>query len=191
MSTDITPVLLDDLGPVVSDSIKRFVAFAAGQVLGHIGNWRNKEKQLRTGLERQLLEAGRWSSRVQFFGMASGLATSSATVGLQIALEPRRFRKSRTSKIIHESLLLKAASPHQLLLGDPGSGKTTTLKRLVNKLLTSSTEQSASPFRYPIVVRLREFNNVTSLDRHLADVFAITYVFDEKRKRHYVDATSN
>lgn len=107
-------------------------------------------------LERHLIEVAQWAERIQFFGMASGINTKSKSIPLSISCVPRQFTSPRrdTDKLQEEELIER--DQNYVVLGDPGSGKTTTLKRLVIRYLAS---ESIWKKRYILVYRLREFSD--------------------------------
>lgn len=141
------------------------------------------EVQMRATLEAHLVETESWSGQVQFFGMSDPEATYSASVGLDLSDTPRQFRpsddlswseKSRRSPNLSEESLLYD-SGNFVLLGDPGAGKTTTVKRLVRRLLEAPNSKD-DPWAVPITVVLREQDGL----RHLYDmVFAALGLYDE------------
>lgn len=124
-------------------------------------------------LEEHLTQIMNWAMQVQFYGMAEAEKTASCTVGLKMSLVPRRFRDSHplTSFKTEEDLLCD--SKNYILLGDPGSGKTTTIKRLVQKILLEPPEQDDDIWQYPLVLRLKSTRH--SICRTLADELGIIY----------------
>lgn len=112
-----------------------------------------------SGIEQHLREALTWSSRVQFYGMSQAEETETATIALKLQAEPRRFRSvSATAQPRDENDLL-GDSRSYLLLGDPGAGKTTTIKRLVRTILLEPATSIGDDFQIPIVIRLRELDS--------------------------------
>jgi predicted NACHT family NTPase len=91
-----------------------------------------------------------------------------ATIGLMLADEPRTFRSQPTPAEISSEDDLLCSPAHYMLLGDPGSGKTTTVKRLVRKLI-KSPESAQDSFQYPVVIRLRELGPKPSIAAMIAE----------------------
>jgi len=130
-------------------------------------------------LEDYIVEVLQWSSRIQFFGMAEAEDTDAATIDLHLRTQPRRFL-SLTSK--HQSVgeMAVLTDPlHYVILGEPGSGKSTTLKRLARAILLSEPVSSSDIYRHPVIIRLREHSHTSNPDLVLADVLGVEY---EERK---------
>jgi NACHT domain len=116
-------------------------------------------------------EIGNWSKYTQVFGTADPTETDTVTVRLRFNEGALRFSVSDGSSCAESDLLL--SSNHQLILGQPGAGKTTTLKRLVRRLLYTEPSSDEEPYQYPIVVRLREVDPRVPLLSTLASLLGV------------------
>jgi DNA polymerase III delta prime subunit len=137
------------------------------------------ENRILECIEAHLEEVVAWSEQVQFFGMNSPASIQSATIALDIYAEPRRFRALTEQQEIRTERDLLTGPNHYLLLGEPGSGKTTTLKRLARSLLTEPPESGEDVYEFPLVIRLRELSEGESLYIRLAKIFGLKYVQHE------------
>ncbi len=135
---------------------------------------RSRSMATELNVERHLREALSWSRRIQFLGMARAEETEAATIALRLADEPRRFRGHGTRINRTESDLL-SNDKHYILLGDPGAGKTTTLKRLVRKLLLEEPIAISDHYQFPVVLRLRELEAGGSLVVAIAKALGVPY----------------
>ncbi len=133
------------------------------------------EESIRRHLQHHLAQVSNWSDTIQIFGMSRYESTETATVAASIHTEPRRFRaRHRKSSIVSEDSLLED-DRHYVLLGEPGAGKTTTLKRLARKLLRPRAKNRTDAYRFPIVLRLRELGAAPSLVTAIADTLGLKY----------------
>lgn len=136
-------------------------------------------------ITRHIISIYKWSENIQFLGLSQPKLVDSSTVKLRINRLPRRFRpEGSIKKVFNEEDLINSKSSY-ILLGDPGSGKTTTLKRIVQKLLISDSDDDVDIY-VPIVIRLREIAEYTSLPQVIADLLYIPYVLEEKGGRNYL-----
>jgi DNA polymerase III delta prime subunit len=121
---------------------------------------------LSRAIAQQMVQADSWSVQVQFYGMSRPESTETGTVGLGLAEIPRRFRSSDTGVELPETLdereVLRDRG-HYLLLGDPGAGKTTTIKRLVRMLLNEPRDDGTERWNLPLVIQLREHKAARSV----------------------------
>lgn len=121
-------------------------------------------------LRRHLVEVSNWSSQLQVWGMARPVEVAHMTTGLQMTDLPRKFQAadtgiSRSVGTLDELDLLNDAA-HYVLLGDPGAGKTTTVKRLIGRLLDAPLPETPDDkWAVPLLVVLREHPNSTSISR--------------------------
>ena len=105
-------------------------------------------------LEASLAQTNSWSSEYQISGMSRPASVEADTVALTLASEPSSLTATGDISPRSESSLF-ADDKHYLILGPVGSGKTTTIKRLVRHLL-SPPQSDSDTFQYPVVIRLRE-----------------------------------
>jgi GTPase SAR1 family protein len=125
-----------------------------------------------TKISDHLAFVARITERVEFFGLARGKQTDQDTVDLFLSL-PRKFVGSRFQKQMKELALLQSSANH-VLLGAPGSGKTTTVKRLARHLLNEAPLSPRDGAQYPVLVRLRTISGEQGLLEALGDIFGLT-----------------
>lgn len=125
-------------------------------------------------LPQHLAHTAAWATEVQFFGMSEPERTEEDTIPLRLASSPRRFRGHTGPSLEYPETDLLRPGTHHLLLGDPGSGKTTTLKRLTLHLLTREGH-SEDPWSYPLVLRFRDIDPRLNIYEALAQQLGIRY----------------
>jgi len=141
------------------------------QLIKALGQDTNKVSD---AIQGHLVEVNNWASTVQFFGMGTPQFTEHATIALDMYTEPRRFQSALDHRITkHENDLL--LEPHNiLLLGEVGSGKTTTLKRMALAMLKEGPLDETDILQYPVVIRLRELYEGESLFSKIAALFGLS-----------------
>lgn len=137
----------------------------------------NTEATIAPRLEQNLNAILSWSERIQFWGLPT-LETDTCSVALNISGTPRRFASKDRVCDWDESKIL-AAPGHLLLVGDPGAGKSTTLKRLCRRLLLSEPQHPDDHLAFPIVIRLRSVELDASLCQWLATSIGLGWKLEE------------
>src|ERR1700739_377059 len=115
-------------------------------------------KDLPSLFETHLIELINWSSEIPFMNIHKPFSVESATIELGIQTSISKFDQYGSEQISENDLL----TLHQniLLLGHPGAGKTTTLKRIILKYFVDGYENC--DYDFPILLRFRDFSsNVT------------------------------
>jgi hypothetical protein len=116
-------------------------------------------------LENNLIKTATWSKYLLFYDIIKDKYTATKYVELDFYLRP--LRESRENASVKENLLeevFKVTEKHIIILGDGGSGKSTSMQMLCTKLLTN---ENYLPNSFPLVVRFRDYSNeIRSLRRN-------------------------
>lgn len=101
-----------------------------------------------------------WAEEISFSDLKKTKLTTDVYIELDIFVYPRHIRITRTETIETISLqrLFDVSSKNIVLLGQPGAGKTTSMKFLCNLLLNDEDFQK-DRFHFPILIKLRDLNN--------------------------------
>ena len=119
-----------------------------------------------------------WSRILSFRDMKENKELNDLYVGLQIKLTPRKWSAKLADKI--ETFTIKEivnTTNNLVLLGNPGAGKTTTLKFLCNSLLFD--EKNDFPYyKFPILIQLRTLEYEETIFDRLKTIFGIELYFN-------------
>lgn len=139
------------------------------------------QNKLERGLSIHINKAFRFSENISILRYPDSYDVTENSIKLCLARQDRRFSSLGSRKIIEEADLLNDDF-HHLLLGDPGAGKTTTLKRLTKKVFNtlSSEETDSYKYSFPIVVRLGEIEQTESFFTHICGQLGIEYETHKK-----------
>jgi predicted NACHT family NTPase len=121
-----------------------------------------KEKSNRIQLDKHNIEESlvshismveNWSNEVNFKDLSNSKTTSNIYVHLDFYLTPSKnqFETSNSKTKIEEIL---NTNKHAVILGQPGAGKTTSMKFLCQKLMHD--EEFCDKYNFPIVIRFRD-----------------------------------
>lgn len=112
-------------------------------------------KEFPERLELHTKEILKWSSSIPLMGYNNPQKTERSTVELMIS---SGFSDLKSEKFVSEEEILNKPT-NTLIVGQPGSGKTTTLKRILLNLFLQNYDLTR--FSYPILIRLRNLRNRT------------------------------
>jgi energy-coupling factor transporter ATP-binding protein EcfA2 len=115
-------------------------------------------EEIERSLAHHLTYVKNWSEEVSFKDLKRPKNTVNIFIGLDLFVYPSRIRIAPNETIEKVNLynLLDATSRHIVVLGQPGAGKTTSMKYLCQLLLHD--ENFDDGFSIPIVIALRDLN---------------------------------
>ncbi|WPJ97554.1 NACHT domain-containing protein [Coraliomargarita algicola] len=148
-----------------------------------------EDVDIQSSLEQHLREVSNWASRIQFFGMASAMDTDGTSVPLHFHTTPRRFRGKLLDEAVSDESQLLCGQSNILILGDPGAGKTTTIKRLAIRLLSPSKSEE-DKFNCPLLIRMKDIGEDETISEHVIGKIGLTKflkndVSDLKKRKRY------
>lgn len=115
-------------------------------------------------LAQHLRELHRWANETTVSELTAPKQLSRMYVDLDLNLQPARIRgNAQPDRSMRVSELL-IPDENFVLLGDPGAGKTTSLKKIASELLLARTSDAPDD-RTPVLVRLRSLR----ANEHLID----------------------
>lgn len=159
------------LRAIAGESAKRLYSYLAS-ILPH--GRPARPATLENALARHLKYAASWATKYSFLGLSSPKSSRLDTIPLRMTNIPRRYRGQSSDANAKEVLEATFLTDHEpiVLLGDPGAGKTTTLKRLCLNLLTEDASEDDG-FQLPIVIVLRDMAGHNSIISHIANIVNI------------------
>lgn len=112
-----------------------------------------------TILDFQQMGVQRWCEEISFKDLGQTRSTVNVYVGLSVFVFPRSIRHEPEENIASQTLetALNKSGEHLILLGQPGAGKTTSMKYICHQLLHDETFLQKGP-SFPVVLRLRDLN---------------------------------
>lgn len=128
-----------------------------------------------------------WSGEISFTDLKEAKRTEDIFIELDTFVYPRRNRIVQEESIPQTSLIetLKTSKNHHIILGQPGAGKTTSLKYLCNRIFFDEAE-CFDKFKFPLLVKLRDLNQIRKTDESSAvidtlfNILGLRLEYDEK-----------
>jgi predicted NACHT family NTPase len=149
--------------------LKPVVSKALNVVERFYGSQRLLSEIPKSRLDAHLKMLSSWCSEIQHYGMPAPKSTKEDTVPIDLAIGARRFRPQGAKvKTFGEDALLSDGQDY-VLLGDPGAGKTTTLKRLVFRLLFEEPTAEGDIYQFPLLISPTNLSTVGALPIVLAN----------------------
>ena len=99
-----------------------------------------------------------WASEISFADLRNPKSTHDVFLPLDVLLHPRRMRmEDEGAQVLPlERLISNSPSRHIVILGQPGAGKTTSMKHLCYRLLHQ--ERFLAQIDLPLLLRLQDLN---------------------------------
>lgn len=157
-----------------SEILKNITANTLNKIKPEIFDYKKDElEKLRSNFtdlyEQHFNEITKWATTIPFIGLNNPKKTENTTIELIIASDIFTTENGKIEPI-NEFELLNSIN-NIILVGAPGAGKTTTVKRLILKYLTELNTFDNTGF--PILIRLRDISPETTLLKYLLDIFSI------------------
>lgn len=118
-------------------------------------------EEISQNIEEHISVIERWAQIIKFSDLDKKKSLGSVYIQLDTYLVPAKKHFSvieKKRKITLEKAVLNGKD-HCVILGQPGAGKTTSLKKICDLLVR---EQSKTQYTFPILIRLRDLGDITS-----------------------------
>jgi DNA polymerase III delta prime subunit len=111
------------------------------------------------------------TSKVSFKELRGNKNINDTYIALDLELQAMRFKdKEQKEKKIRIEKLINKTESHLIILGGPGAGKTTTVKKICQSLLF---EENIENYSFPILINLRDLSTEQSIYKKLKDILGI------------------
>jgi GTPase SAR1 family protein len=125
-------------------------------------------------LTGHVIRAEAWSSSINMLGMSAPADVAKQSIAVSISSQPRKFHATRDpDALFGEERILETPSS-VVVLGDPGAGKTTVIKRLIRQLILAAQEEHGEAYDFPILIFGRDITPHSDLFRHIFTAMALT-----------------
>jgi Cdc6-like AAA superfamily ATPase len=113
-----------------------------------------------------------WASDIPFIELNKNKKVAKSTIALSISTKISKFDKSTRKRNLISEIDILNLEHNVIILGKPGAGKTTTIKRLISHFFNSKTDLN---YTNPILIRLREMDETDSVYTSILDIFNIPW----------------
>lgn len=161
--------------PPIENFIQKFNTISSG--LNGIGNLYLKKEGYNESMNLHIEDTLKWASTISFRDLKKEKKTINTYVDLDYYVVPKYLSlEDEISERINLFEIFNYTEKNIIILGQPGAGKTTTMKRLVYYFTNENIHSELRPFSHPIVIRLREWNNFQnkSIITELMNIYGFT-----------------
>lgn len=149
---------------IIKESAKEIFKYSTNFLKKHLKKLAAKETDIYHSLNEHIQKVKNWSSEVTFKDLKSSKGIEQIYIELDMYIYPRKIRIEETENVLKLPLseIFDFEKNHIIILGQPGAGKTTSMKFLCQTIFFDEASKF-NHFKYPIVIKLRDFNNPVNL----------------------------
>jgi len=150
---------------LIKEGAKTIFSFATSYLKKLNTRPRSSQEDVESALFNHIREVKNWAGEVTFKDLRAAKSIQDVYVELDFYLFPRRNRLSEDESIGQVPIrkIFEHAPKHAAILGQPGAGKTTSMKYFCRSVLFDE-DFYQEEFHYPLLIRLREINNSSKND---------------------------
>ena len=164
---------------LLSELIKRGVNTLAKNLVTTPERVKLDENILELRLDQHINTVNNWSGEVSFQGLKKPKPIHQIYHALKISDNPRKNKYSEDepeSTTTATELLI--TNKNAIIFGDPGAGKTTTVKYMCQHLFTATNETNRN---FPLLIRLTDLTPEMTIYWHLSQILGIEVTFPSDR----------
>lgn len=157
----------------------KIIEKVSGKVINKIENFyvgpkdelEELKKNFQNRFESHFTTLINWSASIPFINLNRPKDVDKSTIELSISSDITKVNEGGETVFTSELDLLSSRE-NILLMGQPGSGKTTTLKRIIFNYFL---KESKIPYEYPILIRFRKLDPSSTILEEIAKIFGFKY----------------
>ncbi len=135
-------------------------------------------------IQKHISEIERWANIINFSDLDRKKTLGSVYIQLDTYLLPakRHFSIIERNKTVALEKAVLDGTDHCIILGQPGAGKTTSLKKICDIIIE---EKKKTGFTVPILLRLRELGEIatsTPILEYISKIFPFEFNFKEQKE---------
>lgn len=160
---------------VAGEVVKKIFDYSQALLKEHKITLFSSKNDILDSLKNHITLVKNWSNEVNFKDLKSSKTLINIHIPLNIYLYPKRIRinESETIGIIHLDEVFKYEKNHIVILGQPGAGKTTSMKFICQSIFFNN--DFYPEFKLPILIKLREFNKPIKDKGHAGVIIEALY----------------
>lgn len=136
-----------------------------------------KKADLENALDVHLRYVENLTRQISFKEMLKSKLLKGLYINLDIQLSPKRLLPQGPVRSSYKIEALIPLENHLVVLGDPGAGKTTTIKSLSQKLLHEE-DPFLKNYNFPLLIQLRDLNQGETLFSRIAHILGVSIFFE-------------
>ena len=144
---------------LIKEAAKEVFKYSTSFLKKNLNRLLSKENDIYESLNAHIQKVKNWSNEITFEDLKSSKVINQVFIELDMYVYPRRIRIEETELInkLPLSRIFEYEKKHLLILGQPGAGKTTSMKFLCHSIFFDESE-NLNKYKYPILIKLRDLN---------------------------------
>lgn len=162
---------------IIKEAAKEIFKYSTSFLKKNLKKLLSKESDIYDSLNEHIQKVKNWSSEISFKDLKSSKVMSQVFIELDMYVYPRNIRidESENISIIPLSRIFEIENNHLLILGQPGAGKTTSMKFFCQSIFFNENE-ALKKYKYPVLIKLRDLNNPVNSKNKAGILFE--YIFN-------------